>query len=154
MKREDKKYAVAKRECAQALLSNPTPEIPGLALKPGTGTTGKTPVPANLVIPDVDPRNPRGTSAEQVAFLCLRHLPAILNSWQTGTLVGLTEAHISSLVGLGVLESLVHGRGIQSRFALPYVQAVREHQGKLLEITTALVQRSAKKNGKGRRANP
>jgi hypothetical protein len=154
MKIQDKKNAAAKRECAQLLRSTPTPGIPGLALKPGTGTTFKTPVPANLDIPDIDPRNPFGTSAEQVAFLCLRHLPAILNSWQSGTLFGLTEAQISTLVGLGVLEPLVHGRGIQSRFALPYIQAVRGHQGKLHEITTALIQRSAKKNGKSKKANP
>lgn len=154
MKIKDKKNAAAKRECAQAMRPDITLGIPGLALKPGTGTTLKTPVPANLDIPDVDPRNPVGMSAEQVAFLCLRHQPAILNSWQSATHFGLTEDHISALVGLGVLEPLVHGRGIQSRFALPYIQAVRKDQGKLLEITSALIQRSARKNGKGNKATP
>jgi hypothetical protein len=53
-----------------------------------------------------------------------------------------------------VLEPLVHGRGIQSRFALPYVQAVKQDQRKLLEITTALIQRSVEKNRKSKKANP
>lgn len=154
MNTTDKRNAAAKRECAQNMSSSPTPGIPGLALKPGTGTVFKTPVPANLEIPDIDPRNPVGTSAEQAAFLCLRHLPSILNNWQSGTLFGLTEAQISNLVGLGVLEPLVHGRGIQSRFALPYVQAVKQDQRKLLEITTALIQRSVEKNRKSKKANP
>lgn len=152
MKNSDYKCAAAKRECAQSLRPSKTPMIPDLALKPGTGTAVKTPVPANLDIPDVDPRNPEGMSAEQVAFLCLLNLPAILNAWQAAILLGLTEANVPVLVRLGLLEPLVHGRGITCKFSLPYIRSVREDHWKLFEITNALIDRSANKNGKSKPA--
>ena len=144
MKTSDLKFAAAKRECAQSLRPNPTPMIPDLALKPGTGRASKTPVPANLEIPDVDPRNPEGMSAEQVAFLCLLNLPAILNAWQAAILLGLTEANVPVLVRLGLLEPLVHGRGITCKFSLPYIRSVREDHWKLFEITHQCPHRSVR----------
>lgn len=144
VKPRDNKYAAARRECTQVLRTQPnaTPGIPGLACKPGTGTALRTPVPANLDIPDVDPRNPVGMSAEQVAFLCMVHLPAILNSWQTATLLGVADAHIPRLVRGDVLEPLVSGRGIAPRFALPRILSIREDYGTLHAIANLLVHRS------------
>jgi hypothetical protein len=154
MKTIDLKFAEAKRECAQSLRPTPTPLIPDLALKPGTGTALRTPVPANLDIPDVEPRNPDGMSAEQVAFLCLLNLPAILNAWQAAILLGLTEANVPVLVRLGLLEPLVHGRGIPCKFSLPYIKSIGEDHWKLFEITNALIDRSVEKNRKSKKANP
>jgi hypothetical protein len=150
MNKLDAKYAAAKRECALHVGRSPTPGIPGLALKPGTGTTLKTPVPANLMTPSLDPKNPIGLTAEQVAFLCLLIFPARLNRWQTATLLGFTESNISALIKIGFLSPLNQADGTDIYFAQSYVMSVRENTELLFEMTNALIEQTAAKNRRSR----
>lgn len=126
MNRQDAKLAAIRQAVRQSLAPNQTPRIPDLACKPGTGTALVTPVPANLPVPLSQPRNPVAMSAEQVAFLCLRHFPARLNLWQTATLLGMTEDDVRRLIKEGILEPINEGPGTMIYFALVQVLAIRD----------------------------
>ena len=129
MTREEHKYLEAKGAVRETLRTatkhNHTPKIPGLALKPGTGTAIVTGVPLNLPAPLASPRCPIKMSAEEVAFLCLITYPAILTAWQAGVLLGLTEDDIRYLVGMGKISDLAHRSGCTIRIAWIHVQELR-----------------------------
>lgn len=98
--------------------------------------------------------SPKSTKSEmdltpaQVTFLGLRMLPARLTAWQTATILGIAESNIPPLIGSGVLEPLVSGRGVTCRFALPYICSIREDEERLSIMTHFLIERSADKNRK------
>lgn len=111
MTREDAKYQSAREQIRRSLSREQTPQIPGLPVRPGTGTPLVPPVPANLPLPNTYPRNPENMSAEAVAFLCLLHHPWRLNLWQSSVLSGFTEDDLRDLIGLGQIPVLNEGAG-------------------------------------------
>lgn len=146
MKKEERKFEKAKSEIREMLKPNPTPRIPNLALKAGTGTPLITPVPENLHAAGGVARVPVSMSAEAVAFLCLRHFPARLNLWQASVLLGMSEDEIRKLIAYGLLSPLNQGKGTVIYFALEYIQALRSSAAGMAELTSASNQINREEN--------
>ena len=139
MNRQDQKMAAAKQQVQAAFAAHEmTPRIPGLPLKPRTGTAIVTPVPAILAVPITLPKVPIVMTAEQVAFLCLRTYPARLNLWQFATLLGMTEDQIRKLIKYEFLTPMNVGHGTDIYFAFLQVVAIRDSFEQIQHLTQAL----------------
>ncbi len=138
MNRQEAKFAAAKREIQELRNPSRTPRIPGLALKPGTGTAFVPPVPDNINIAGGVARIPVAMSAEAVAFLCLRHFPARLNMWQFSVLMGMSEEEVRKLLEAGILTPANEGKGTVIYFPLPMAMEIRASVELITELTASI----------------
>lgn len=138
MTREDSKYQAARDQIRKSLDREQTPQIPGLRLRPGTGTALVPPVPANLPLPNTYPRNPENMSAEAVAFLCLLHHPWRLNLWQASVLSGFTEDDLRELIALGLFPVLNEGAGTTIYIALTELTAIMTNPDLVRELSRTI----------------
>jgi hypothetical protein len=137
MQSKEAKYQTVKEAVRQALKPEPTPKIPGLAVRPGTGTALVPPVPANLNIPNYA-RNPRNMSAEAVAFLCLPYHPCRLNLWQGSVLSGFSEEDLYRLYRLGLIPASNEGKGTTVYFSKEEFLKIMNNADLVRELTTTL----------------
>jgi len=163
MKRTDFKYQAAREQIKKSLDREQTPKIPGLQLRPGTGTALIPPVPANLQLPRHYARNPENMPAEAVAFLSLIHLPWRLTLWQASVLSGFSEENLRVLIALGLIPVLNEGVGTTIFISLPELMAIMSNPNSIRELTQTInrihrernkekarlrLEREAEKNGK------
>ncbi len=138
MNRQEAKFAAAKREIQELRNPSQTPRIPGLALKPGTGTAAVQPIPANFNPAGGVARLPMSMSAEAVAFLCLRYLPARLNLWQFSVLMGMSEEEVRKLLEADILTPANEGKGTVIYFPLPMAMEIRDSTEQITELTVSI----------------
>ncbi len=137
MTREESKYQAAKEAVRKALQPEMTPKLPGLKLRPGTGTALVPPVAANLPLPNY-PRNPENMTAEAVAFLCLLHYPQRLNLWQASVLSGFSEDDLRELIALGLLPLLNEGRGTTIYISLTELMSIMTNPDLVREFSQTI----------------
>ena len=135
MKRENAKYQAAREEIKKSLSREQTPQIPGLQLRPGTGTALVPPVAANLPLPHHYARNPENMTAEAVAFLCLLHHPWRLTLWQASVLSGFSEENLRDLIGMGHIPVLNEGVGTTIYISLTELMSLMSDPNAVRELT-------------------
>lgn len=111
MIRIQSKYQAAREEIKRSVSREQTPKIPGLRLRPGTGTALVPPVPANLPLPNPYQMNPRNMSGGATGLSSLRHLPWRLTLWQASVLSGYSEYDLRELIAQGHIPVLNQGAG-------------------------------------------
>jgi hypothetical protein len=135
MTRQETKYQKAREQIKKSLSQEQTPLIPGLKLRPGTGTALIPPVPANLPLPPQYARNPENLSAEAVALLSLIRLPWRLTLWQASVISGFSEENLRDLISLGHIPVSNEGPGTTIYISLTELQSLFSDPNTVRELT-------------------